>query len=467
MTKDDLIVLQQKVTRLRAEGKYQETIESCYELLDNGMQISDYKSVLTAYVNLLASYYCVGDMETAFNILSAYEETCDNYGDEIDKLNLYNVLFLLYDYTKDYSMAKATLEKSIALGKKLKKYNIVSNGYSNYSHACMLQEDYAEALEMASIGLEMAKLHEPSSRILELRVELNIAKALLGLGRFQDSKVLIDKMLKDEVLDSFAREKAQCYDLSGQWYNSQKLYREAMEAFTEAKVIVESYKDDYLLKSIQEERCKLCELLGELSLGYEIQKEYIKLLKDISDRELALTALKLEMKLGMDNLRKKISIDPLTGAYSRSFVEKTAEDWLKEARQRGCTVTCMAIDIDNFKTINDKYGHLFGDEVIKQVSNVFLRNIGEGDILGRYGGDEFILLSKGISLEAAISTAERLLRAVRSLKLNRDEESVTVTISVGISDNSGGDIASFSQLFDAADKRLYEAKRSGRNTVAG
>jgi diguanylate cyclase (GGDEF)-like protein len=467
MTKDDLIVLQQKVTMLRAEGKYKDTIESCYELLDNGMQIKDYKSVLTAYLNLIASYYCVGDMETAFNILSAYEEACDNYGDEVDKLNLYNVLFLLYDYTKDYSMAKATLEKSIALGKKLKKYNIVSNGYSNYSHVCMLEENYAEAFEMASTGLEMGKLHEPSSRILELRVELNIAKSLLGLGKFHDSKRLIDKLIKDPVLDSFIREKAQCHDLYGHWCKSQKLYREAMEAFTEAKLLVESYGDDYLLKSIQEERCRLCELLGEYNLGYEIQKEYITLLKEINDKELALTALKLEMKLGMDNLRKITSVDPLTGIYNRSFVKETADDWLKEAKQTGSIITCMVIDIDNFKTINDKCGHLFGDEVIKRVCNVLLGNIRESDILGRYGGDEFIVLSRDISLESAKVIAEQLLNAVRNLKLDRDEEDVSITLSIGISDNSGGDIASFGELFNAADKRLYEAKRKGKDAVVG
>jgi diguanylate cyclase (GGDEF)-like protein len=202
-------------------------------------------------------------------------------------------------------------------------------------------------------------------------------------------------------------------------------------------------------------------------LGYEIQKEYIKLLKDISDKELALTALKLEIKLGMENLRKKIDIDYLTGVYSGSFVERTANDWLMEAKQTGCPITCMAIDIDKFKTINDKYGHLFGDEVIKQAANVFLRNIREGDIHGRYGGDEFVVLSKGIGAKATTNIAERLLSAVRNLRINRDEENVPITISVGICDNSEENITSFSQLFNLADKRLYEAKRNGRNTIAG
>ena len=70
MTKDDLILLQQKVTKLRAEGKYKETIENCYNLIENATELKDYKSILTAYINLGASYYCIGDIEAAFNSLA-------------------------------------------------------------------------------------------------------------------------------------------------------------------------------------------------------------------------------------------------------------------------------------------------------------------------------------------------------------------------------------------------------------
>ena len=142
----------------------------------------------------------------------------------------------------------------------------------------------------------MAKLHEPASQILEIRVKLNIAKALIGLKDFNASKALIDEMINDTILDSFIREKAQCYDLQGNWYSKQKLYKEALESFTIAKTLVESYNDVYLLKSIQEERCKICDVIGDIKLGYQVQKEYISLLNEISDRELALTALKLEIK---------------------------------------------------------------------------------------------------------------------------------------------------------------------------
>jgi len=251
MTKEELVKLQQEVTLLRSEGKYKETIQNCYSLLNAGMEMKDYKSILTSYINLAASYYCIGDIEEAFKCIEAHEAICNIHGDDLDKLNSYNISFLIYEYNKNVDKAKATLEKSIALGKRLNKYNIVSNSYSNYSHICMIDKDYNKALKMGILGLEAAKLHEPASPILELRVKLNIAKAYIYLKDFHDSKVLLDEMLTSPFLDSFLREKSQCYDLEGQWYREQNLYRQAYESFTNAKVIVESYNDIYLLKTIQ------------------------------------------------------------------------------------------------------------------------------------------------------------------------------------------------------------------------
>jgi tetratricopeptide (TPR) repeat protein len=179
MIKENLVVLQRKVSALRAEGKYKETIENCCDLIESGKKIKDYKSLLVAYMNLACSYYCIGDMEAAFNSIESHKEICDKHGDDEDRLGLYNVLFLIHEFNKDIDKAKSTLKKSIALGKKLKKYNIISNGYSNYSHICMFEEDYTQALEMATIGLEMAKLHKPGYLILEFRVKLNLAKSLM------------------------------------------------------------------------------------------------------------------------------------------------------------------------------------------------------------------------------------------------------------------------------------------------
>jgi len=168
---------------------------------------------------------------------------------------------------------------------------------------------------MATIGLEMAKRHEPAKPILELRVKLNIAKALIGLKDFDASKSIIDDIINDSILDSFIREKAESLDLQGHWYSNQKLYREAFEAFSQAKTLIDNYNDVDLLKIVQEERCKLCDLMEDVNLGYKVQKEYISLLNEISKRELASTALRLEIKHNLAYMEKKSNTDYLTGLY--------------------------------------------------------------------------------------------------------------------------------------------------------
>src|SRR5690606_1568299 len=140
---------------------------------------------------------------------------------------------------------------SIELGKKIKKYNIVSNGYSNLSHIYLEEGNFVKALEMAKLGIEMAKLHKPESLILEIRVKLNLAKSYIGLDDLDSSKILIDEIIDDPILDSFIREKSQCFDLLGAWYAKQNLFKEAYESYTLAKEHVESYNDVNLLKTIQ------------------------------------------------------------------------------------------------------------------------------------------------------------------------------------------------------------------------
>lgn len=461
----DLKLLQQKVTLLRAEGKYKDTIEAGYELLKFGIELNDYKSILTAHVNNAASFYCIGDIEEAFNCIDRYTEVCTKQGDEADWVNLYNVSFLLYETNKDYIKAKDTLEKSIQLAEKLEKYNIVSNGYSNLSHVYMAEENYEKALQMAGLGLEMAKLHKPASFILEFRVKLNLAKSYIGLEDLEASKSLIDEMIHDPLLETFKREKAQCYDLQGAWYKESKLFAEAYESYTYAKNIVEEYNDVNLLKTIQEERCRLCELMNDVQLGYIVQKEYIALLNEINERQIVLAALKLDIKHSVSAIKAKAIIDYLTGVYNRSYLEETANKWLKQASINNEAIQCLVLDIDNFKGINDEYGHLFGDEAIKLVSKACSGILKDDELIGRYGGDEFVVILKGASHEEGLIKAKQISESIGNLQINNGEKAVTIQVSIGLANNLGGKIASFENLFHSADIALYNAKKGGKNQI--
>jgi diguanylate cyclase (GGDEF)-like protein len=465
MEQKDVLVLQQQVTLLRAEGKYKETIEASYDLIKIGMEINSHKSLLVAYLNLAASYYCIGDIEEAFNSIDEYSEICREHGDEADYLQLYNVLFLLYDYNKDYKRAKQTLTKSIEIGEKLNKYNIISNGYSNFSHVLILEENYKEALEMAIKGLEMAKLHTPESPILEIRVRLNIALAYIGLGEMEVANTLINKITNHPVLDSFIREKSQSYTLRGNWHVKQKNWKEAMESFNFAKELVESYQDLTMLKTIQEERCKICDEMGDIQLGYLVQKEYISLLNEINKRELSLKAVKLEVKHHIKEMERKANTDFLSGVYNRSYLETTANEWLQKAHKEKENVVCIAFDVDDFKTINDQYGHLCGDEVIKQVGTLCKKILNDNELIGRYGGDEFVILLYGETIETGYRKAEKIKEALGELYIESQGQSLAIKTSMGVADNQKGLVKEFKDLFLLADKSLYQAKQNGKNQI--
>ncbi|MBP1756174.1 MAG: diguanylate cyclase [Firmicutes bacterium] len=466
MVKEELIELQKQVSTLRAEGKYEETIKQSHLLLEYGQEIEDYKSILTAYLHLAVSYYCISDMEEAFNYISIYVDICNGHGDEIDQLQAHNVLFLLYEYHKDNIRAKETLRKSIKLSKKLKKYNILSNALSNYSHICYTEKRYKKALELAMIGLDMAKLHQPDSPILKLRVKLNLAKAYIMLQEYNKSKELIDEMLSDQILETFPREKTQCYDLLSHWYSEQNLYREAYQSLNQAKDIIEPYDDVYLLKEIHEERCRLCELMEDVVLGYHTQKEYIDLLKKIKTKELDITAKKVEIKLNVSSIVKKANTDSLTGIYNRRYLEATANLWLKQAEESNSQVVCILIDIDNLKQINDVHGHLFGDEAIKLICKACSNVVEENGIVGRFGGDEFVIILNDITIETAKIKAEQILEQIRSIIIRKEEQRITLSVSMGIADNVSSKANQFSELFHYADLKMYQVKQNGKNNIS-
>ena len=465
MEKEALVSLQQNVLKLRVEGKYEETIEACFRLMEAGLAANDPKSILTAHINNAASFYCIGAIEEAFHSIDAYLEYCADNGDEADRLNGCNVLFLLHEYNKDYEKAKETLENAIELGEKLKHYNIVSNAYSNYSMILAVEEDFEGALKMAQKGLEMAKLHEPRTPILEFRVKLNIVNAMIGLDDLKTAEPLVDEMVNDPLLDSFIREKTQVHDLYGRFLMKKKMYPEALEAFDAAKELAESYNDRNLLRGILEKRCKLCDLLEDVQRGYKAQQAYIELLSDLRQHEISMAAVKLGVKHKIATIEHRANTDFLTGLFNRSYMETTTDKWLAQAANSGESIVCIALDLDNLKTLNDTYGHIFGDSIIKIMGQACVGQIRSGDLMGRFGGDEFAIILRDLSIEEAQQKAENLLEAVRSLKIEKDGIYISLTASVGIADNGNGAIQTFTELFHQADLALYQAKESGKNRI--
>ena len=159
-------------------------------------------------------------------------------------------------------------------------------------------------------------------------------------------------------------------------------------------------------------------------------------------------------------LRQRVMVDSLTGAASRDFLVQQVAMEIDRSERSGRMLCLMVLDIDDFKQINDELGHRVGDEMLSKVFEIAREVMRSGDVLARFGGDEFVALLPDTELDIAEEVAERVRRAIASVEV---ADGWPLTVSIGISELVSGD--DFNALFDRADLALYDAKRAGRNAV--
>jgi diguanylate cyclase (GGDEF)-like protein len=156
--------------------------------------------------------------------------------------------------------------------------------------------------------------------------------------------------------------------------------------------------------------------------------------------------------------------DSLTDIFNRRYFFDSAQREFTRSLRYGHKLSIMMLDLDNFKNINDLYGHLVGDNALIEFSRLILNNIRETDILCRYGGDEFSILLPETTTEEAMDISDRLRILIRESQISANGNIFNSTISVGIS-TTNESVTDFSQLMLCADKALYEAKKGGRDQV--
>ncbi|ESA32931.1 ammonium transporter [Leptolyngbya sp. Heron Island J] len=162
-------------------------------------------------------------------------------------------------------------------------------------------------------------------------------------------------------------------------------------------------------------------------------------------------------------LRKLASIDPLTGIYNRRAFLEQANKSLSLAKRQNWPVVILMIDIDHFKSINDQFGHAKGDLVIRSVAKTCSSLLREHDVVGRFGGEEFVVLLSNTSLHKTKTIAERLRQQVEQLWIVNEPSQMQVTVSIGIADMQPDE--SLEATLKRSDRALYQAKAQGRNRV--
>lgn len=225
--------------------------------------------------------------------------------------------------------------------------------------------------------------------------------------------------------------------------------------------LLQSLLLDAVLKSVEDDddRQTLTRLVTRLiSLDIALATEVFHRARlEAADRSLK------HLEKEQQNLRQQLEQDALTGVSSRTSMLRELKLSIARARKTGQPLVVIMADLDRFKTVNDTHGHLVGDKVLKEVAARIKAALREFDLVGRYGGEEFVILLENTSSHTANQVAERIRQRIASEPIQLGALSLEITISQGLALRKESDDSN--SLLKRADQAMYEAKKAGRNCV--
>ncbi len=185
----------------------------------------------------------------------------------------------------------------------------------------------------------------------------------------------------------------------------------------------------------------------------------IKKLQDELDRK------NRQLEEANQQLRRLSITDGLTGLYNHRHSHELLREEYERCKRNGGSMAVIMLDLDRFKELNDSHGHPTGDLILSQTAKILQESAREIDMIGRYGGEEFIAILPGASEDAALQFAERARATVEGFVFRDNGDEIRMTVSAGVASSRGDELAHPDELLRMADRALYEAKDTGRNRV--
>lgn len=165
------------------------------------------------------------------------------------------------------------------------------------------------------------------------------------------------------------------------------------------------------------------------------------------------------------NLEHQTHIDPLTGLFNRRAFERKIAEEFERAKRYNHPISVLLLDIDNFKNINDTYGHHGGDTALVKISAILREKTRQSDFPARYGGEEFVLILPETDQESAFQAAGKIHEEIRSQAFGTSAHRFALTVSIGLSSTSAKEYADWRQMLDDADQAMYVAKNRGKDRI--
>ncbi|MGC8706935.1 MAG: GGDEF domain-containing protein [Desulfurella sp.] len=258
-------------------------------------------------------------------------------------------------------------------------------------------------------------------------------------------------------------------------YNSLKNY--LYEEYTKQDELLDPIKEkiNLIIENLKKEMSEISNNISETIAAQENVNledssnayEELEKLKKINlslriNLEKAMRNIEQERQ-SLEKIKVKVYRDGLTGLYLREYLQIKLKENLYFMQRYGRIFSLQMIDVDDFKDINDKFGHQIGDNVLCQIGNLIKKNIRTSDIPIRYGGDEFVVLMPETDINSAKKVAEKFVQKMSKVVFRKKDEEFKVTFSIGLTSVRKDD--TFESIMERVDAALYSSKRSGKNSI--
>ncbi|WP_341323294.1 GGDEF domain-containing protein [Solibacillus sp. FSL H8-0523] len=465
---DTLATLEEKfeyAKSMHALAKFEEGLSYFRILKTEYETIQKFDRVLDCLGWICQNLANLGRVKELYNYMPEYKSMCNEHGNELNQLKLNVYLAFISSSIGDEPSAISYYQDAITMAKKLndtKRYLIC---LLNLQAVYILIKDFEHAYEV-SIEVKQAFEKDPEIKttMSEAAYYLNLMAIQLEWKQINTIEPLFEAFESIPAIDKHKREQMYYQCMKGRYFNELGHYSEAITELEAAFTFIIKTEEEPFLTMILENLITAHENTGNYQAALHYAKAFNKKLLDTQKKRVTNETIKVIKEIDLDSMKQLVYVDGLTSVPNRRYLEKFGAKLVEEACQTNQNMYCTIIDIDHFKSINDRFGHIVGDLAIQQLANVVSDVLPEDCLFARYAGDEFVILVP--QQPNAEHYFQQLFSHITNFEFQTAEMCVRLTISMGVASLNDCEVKELLTLLDLADQALYQSKNTGRNLLS-
>jgi len=427
-------------------------------------------------------------LEYGFKALHLVQST----GDREREAHILSSIGVIYLHSKNIDESLRMFRQALQFNRELGGKRYEAQTLNNMSVSLNALGDHKEALLNSLESLRLAEETKFSGLIMTATG--TVGETYLAMGDYAQASHYLQQYLVAARSAGSKRDEAWALILLGETDHRQRLDTSAMPYLSQALDIAqqlglraEAARCHELLADIYEQQGDLKQALAQLKLLNQVRESIynedtakrianLQVIHQVESakRDAEIQYLKtIELQKEIEKrkeaesaLEELATLDPLTGVLNRREFFILVEKEIQSTLQKQQPLSMIMLDVDHFKTVNDRYGHAIGDQVLTAIAQIIRDNIRRGEVVGRIGGDEFAILLPGHDGLQSQRIAKRLHDKIASQSFKLDQGTFLLTASLGVAELDREHDDSLSALLDHADQAMYSTKRSGRNRIA-